>query len=149
MPLPFTPLEYANMHLIYGECRCNGNAASRLYRERYPNALRYPDYRVFINVHQAFSEGRLPSNRRNAGRPRLEHDEGVLNEIENDATTSVRAIAASTRISKSSVHRILKRQASSLSLQACAVVITARLSITGSFLPRDASKTQRRSSIFR
>ncbi|KPJ06059.1 hypothetical protein RR48_14501 [Papilio machaon] len=37
------------MHLIYEECRCNANAASRLYRERYPNDQKYPDYRVFIN----------------------------------------------------------------------------------------------------
>lgn len=109
MPLPYTPLEYANMHLIYGECRCNANAASRLYQERYPNAQRYPDYRVFINVHQAYVEGRIPSARRNAGRPRLEQYEEVLNEIELDTTTSVRAIEAATGIPKSSLQRILKR----------------------------------------
>lgn len=108
MPQPYTPSEYANMHLIYGECQCNANAASRLYRERYPNARRYPDYRVFLNVHQAFSEGRLPSARRNAGRPRLECDEAVLNEINLDSTTSVRTIQAATGVPKSSVHRILK-----------------------------------------
>ncbi|CAK1591656.1 unnamed protein product [Parnassius mnemosyne] len=109
MPQPNTPQEYANMHLIYGECRCNANAASRLYPERYPNAQRYPDYRVFINVHQAFSEGRMPSNRSSAGRPRLDRDEEVLKEIENDSTTSVRAIEEATGIPKSSAHRILKR----------------------------------------
>ncbi|CAH2091175.1 unnamed protein product [Euphydryas editha] len=30
-----TTQEYANMHLIYGECRCNASTAARLYRERY------------------------------------------------------------------------------------------------------------------
>ncbi|GBP35638.1 hypothetical protein EVAR_33841_1 [Eumeta japonica] len=109
MPLPYTPLEYANMHIIYGECRCNANAASRLYRERYPKSPRYPDYRVFINVHQVISEGRLPSNKSNAGRPRLGRDEQVLAEIENNATTSVRAIEAAMEIPKSSAHRSLKR----------------------------------------
>lgn len=142
MPLPYTSLEYANMHLVYGECRCNANAASRLYRERYPNAQRYPDYRVFINVHQAFSEGRLPSDRRNTGRPRLKRDEEVLNEIEYDTTTSVRAIEAATGIPKSS-------QASPIPLQACADVITAGLSTPGRILPCDAAKAQGRSPILR
>ncbi|PZC80774.1 hypothetical protein B5X24_HaOG213998 [Helicoverpa armigera] len=49
MPDLYTAEEYANMHLIYGECRCNTSVAARLYRERYPN------------VHAPYSEGRLPS----------------------------------------------------------------------------------------
>lgn len=110
MPLPYTPLEYANMHLIYGECRCNATAASRLYRERYPNAERYPGYRVFINVHKAYTEGHLPNDRRNTGRPRTVNRRQVLREIQNDPTTSVRAIEAATGIPKSSVHKILQRE---------------------------------------
>ncbi|GBO98544.1 hypothetical protein EVAR_1042_1 [Eumeta japonica] len=85
MPLPYTPFKYANVHFIYGKCQCNANAASKLYRERYPNAQRYPVYRVFINVHQAISEGCLPSNGSNAGIPRLGRDEQVLADIQNDA----------------------------------------------------------------
>lgn len=102
MPQSYTPQDYANMHLIYGECRCNANAASRLYRERYPKDQRYPDYRVFINVHQEFSESRMPSSRRNVGRLRLDRDEEVINEIKNDSTTLARAIKKATAIPKSS-----------------------------------------------
>lgn len=53
--------------------------------------------------------GRLPSARRNAGRPRSECDEEVLNEINIDSTTLVSAIEAATGVPKSSAHRILKR----------------------------------------
>ncbi|GBP19966.1 hypothetical protein EVAR_11356_1 [Eumeta japonica] len=84
-------------------------AASRLYSEEYPNAQKYPDYRVFIHVHQACLEGHLLSDRRNAGRSRSERDEEVLNQIENDSTISIRAIEAATRIPKGSAYRILKR----------------------------------------
>ncbi|KAL3271797.1 hypothetical protein HHI36_022267 [Cryptolaemus montrouzieri] len=63
------------MHLIYGECGCNASAAARLYRERYPNAERHPDYRVFVHVHQSYSEGRLSHVRKSAGRPQADYEE--------------------------------------------------------------------------
>ncbi|KOB62356.1 Transposase-like protein [Operophtera brumata] len=69
MPSRYTAQEYANMHLIYGECLCNANAAARVYRERYSNAERHPAHRVFINVHRSFSEGRFPSQMVGEGRP--------------------------------------------------------------------------------
>ncbi|CAF4928620.1 unnamed protein product [Pieris macdunnoughi] len=68
----YTTQEYANMHLIYGECLCNASEAARRYRERYPNADRYPDHRVFTNVHRLlFSEGRLPNQVHGEGRMSL------------------------------------------------------------------------------
>lgn len=97
------------MHYIYGECRGNGAAAAILYRERYPNALRRPDHRVFINVHLAYAEGRMPHIRVRTGRPRMDYDEEVLQEIENDPTTSARAIERRTGIPKSTVNRITRR----------------------------------------
>lgn len=109
MPDLYTVEEYANMHLIYGECRCNGSAAARLYRERYPNAVRHPDHRVFISVHTAYSEGRLPSTRMAGGRPRRDVDDVVLNEVQSDPSISVRAIERSTGVPKSIAHRSLKR----------------------------------------
>lgn len=109
MPDLYTPGEYANMHLIYGECRCNASAAARLYRERYPDVERHPDYRVFQNVHASYSEGRLPSARTAGGRPRADHDDVVLNEVENDPSTSIRIIENATGVPKSIAHRILKR----------------------------------------
>lgn len=108
----YTSQEYANMHYIYGECRSNANEAASLYRERYPNA-RHPDYRVFIRVHGCYSEGRLPGigvGGTSTGRiANIDTEETVLEEIERDPTTSTRAIARRTRISKSNVHRILKK----------------------------------------
>lgn len=109
MPFVYTAQEYANMHIIYGECHCNASAAARLYRERYPNAARHPDHRVFINVHQSYSQGRLPSAHTAGGRPRGYEENVVLNEVENDPSTSLRAIERATGIPKSIAQRILKR----------------------------------------
>ncbi|KAL3287028.1 hypothetical protein HHI36_001514 [Cryptolaemus montrouzieri] len=78
------------MHFIYGECGCNISAAARLYRERYPNAERHPDYRV----------------RKSGGRPQADYEDMVLDEVENDAGTSVRAIEMNTGVPKSSAQRI-------------------------------------------
>lgn len=78
---------------------CNARAAARLYRERYPNENRYPDYRVFFRVHSAFLEGR----------PRRIDEEAVLKLIEEDPSTSIRSIWRRTGVSIATVHRILKR----------------------------------------
>lgn len=106
----YTTQEYANMHLIYGECRCNASAASRLYRQRYPNADRYPDHRVFTNVHRLlFSVGRLPNQVHGEGRMSLPYEDVVLQAVEEDPSTSVRTIEASTGVTKSTAHRILQK----------------------------------------
>lgn len=109
MPYLYTAQEYANMHIIYGECRRNASAAARLYRERYPNVARHPDHRVFIYAHLSYSQGRLPSNRTAGGRPQEHNDDVVLNEIESDPNASVRTIERSTGIPKSIAHRILQQ----------------------------------------
>lgn len=104
----YTAQEYANMHLIYGECRCNASAAARLYRQRYPNAARHPDHRVFGNVNRSLSEGRFPSQVHSEGRSRLPYDDIVLQAVAEDPSTSMRQIEASTGVPKSVAHRILK-----------------------------------------
>ncbi|CAH0720539.1 unnamed protein product, partial [Brenthis ino] len=110
--IQYEPQEYANMHFVYGECRGNANAAAALYRERYPNA-RHPDYRVFIRVHSCYSEGRIPGSGvggSSAGRiANPDFEDMVLQEVEQDPSTSIRAVARRTGISKSTVHSILKR----------------------------------------
>lgn len=111
MPQVYSHVEYANMHLLYGEFRCNANAAARAYQERYSN-VRHPDYRVFIRVHNAFSEGRMPGagvGGNAEGRPRRHHDDEVLDLVTADPGTSVREISRVTDIEPRSVHRILKR----------------------------------------
>ncbi|GBP26317.1 hypothetical protein EVAR_95488_1 [Eumeta japonica] len=106
----YTTREYANMHLIYEECRYNASAVARLYRERYPNAARYPDHRVFTNVHcLLFSEGHLPNHEHSGGRPANPTEDEVLEAVEEDPSTSVRATEITTGVPKSTAHRILKR----------------------------------------
>ncbi|XP_068618462.1 uncharacterized protein [Battus philenor] len=109
MPSRYTPQEYANMHLIYGECKCNASAAARLYRERYPNAERYPDHRVFVNVHRSLSNGLFPNELHSKGRPSVVSEDKLLEEVTRDPNSSVRGIAARIGITKSTAYRILKK----------------------------------------
>ncbi|CAG5055896.1 unnamed protein product [Parnassius apollo] len=77
------------MHLIYVECQCNDSEAARRYRERYPNADRYPDHRVFTNVHRLlFSDGRLPNQMHGEGRISLPYEEVVLQAVDKDPSCS-------------------------------------------------------------
>ncbi|CAH2085906.1 unnamed protein product [Euphydryas editha] len=87
----YTSHEYTDMHLIYGEARCNARAAARLYAERYPNR-RHPSHEVFSRTHNAISEGRIPGERSGCGRLALFDDDIVLSEVETDPSTSVRFI---------------------------------------------------------
>lgn len=96
------------MHLIYGECRCNANAAARLYRERYPNSERHPDHRVFINLHRSLLEGRFPNQMVSTGRPSIPYEEQVLAAVAEDPSVSVRGLGASIGVPKSIAHRILQ-----------------------------------------
>lgn len=96
------------MHLIYGECRCNASAAARLYRERYPNAARHPDHRVFTNVHRLLSEGRFPSQVHSERRSSHHYEDVVMEAVEENPSISVRGIEATTGVPKSVAHRILK-----------------------------------------
>lgn len=108
----YSPREYANMHLLYGETRCNARAAARLYRERYPNEDRYPDHRVFSRVHRAYTEGRIPGTGVGGvseGRPQRVNEELILREIEEDPSASVRTISRHLDIPRTTVHRVLKK----------------------------------------
>ncbi|GBP23010.1 hypothetical protein EVAR_15684_1 [Eumeta japonica] len=110
MPTRYASQEYANMHLIYGECRYNASAAAILYRERYPNFERYPDHRVFVNVHRSLTEGgHFPNQIRAGGRPSFSYEEKVLHEVADDLSISVRGTEERTGILKSTAHRILQR----------------------------------------
>ncbi|CAH2039702.1 unnamed protein product, partial [Iphiclides podalirius] len=99
MPTRYTSQEYANMHLIYEECRCNASTAARLYRERYPNLERYSDHRVFVNVHRSLTEGgHFPNQIRTGGRARFPNEEEVLQKVADDPSISVRGIEERTGI---------------------------------------------------
>lgn len=109
--------EYAEMHYFYGYARGNARLAARLYRTQgtrrgglQPET--FPDYRVFLRVHNAYMDGRLPgaSNREGTIRRNPEHVETVLEEVIADPSTSTRAISRQTRISQPTVQRILRQQ---------------------------------------
>lgn len=64
----YTLNEYADMHLIYGECRCNAEEASRVYAERFPDrAHPYPQAFRRLDV-RLRTENRL-TPRSYGGRP--------------------------------------------------------------------------------
>jgi hypothetical protein len=51
----FSNNEYADIHLVLGECRNNATAAARLYRERYP-LRRRPSSSVFRRLDHRIRE---------------------------------------------------------------------------------------------
>ncbi|KAL3279477.1 hypothetical protein HHI36_016987 [Cryptolaemus montrouzieri] len=123
------------MHLIYGECGCNASAAVRLYRERYPNAERHPDYRVFVHMYQSYSEGRLPHVPKSGGRPQTDYEDMFLDEVENDAGTSVRAIEMNTGVPKSiAQHNFKTTPIPSIPCATCAKTTTSGLLILNGIL---------------
>lgn len=113
----FTPGEYTDMLMIYGETRrvsTRGNVsysaslAARLYAERYPN--RTPTtYEIILRAVNAYREGRNPGQRGSQGRPQTVDDDVVLEQVTEDPSTSVRLIERRTGVPKSSAQRILKR----------------------------------------
>lgn len=111
----YSQREYAEMHYLYGFCDGNARAAARAYRERYPNRDCFPDYRVFIRVHNSYTNGRLPGQhggRDGRGQQVVENvreRNQVLAEIQRDRSTSQRRISRAIGIPRSRVQRILKK----------------------------------------
>lgn len=111
--MPYSLSEYAEMHYYYGVAEGNGLLAARLYREQLERRgevrEHYPDHRVFINTHRTLMSGQIPGTVRGGGQG-VDPDriDAVLEEVENDPSTSSRKIARSTGIPRTSVLRILK-----------------------------------------
>lgn len=105
----FTCSEYTDMHYLYGFAEGNARLASRLYAERYPNRVQ-PNRQVFADTHERMRQGRvapMETNERGRSVRTLELEEMVLEEIEQNPSTSVRAIANDLGASKSTVWRVL------------------------------------------
>lgn len=106
--------EYAEMHYYYGVAQGNGHLAARLYREqlerRGEEREHYPDHRVFINAHNTLMAGRVPGRSSHEGVPRVDLDvrDQVVEQVQNDPSTSTRTISRRTGIPRTSVMRILK-----------------------------------------
>lgn len=111
----FSNNEYADMHLVLGECRNNATAAARIYREQYP-LRRHPSSNVFRRLDQRMREtgSMMPTGAfyRDAGRPRTSRtpqvEDAVLDLVHENPATSTRAIATMLDLTTSLVGRIIK-----------------------------------------
>lgn len=111
----YTQQEYAEMHYLYGVSNGNGRKAARLYRQRHQNDVnaRLPNHKVFIRVHQAYSENKLPGRpEHHTGRPSIVENmkEEVLEVVRTEPSTSIRKIAQRTGVSRSIVQRMLRKE---------------------------------------
>ncbi|GFX82535.1 DUF4817 domain-containing protein [Trichonephila clavipes] len=107
-----TNSDLADIHFIYSLADGNGCAAVRLYRERYPTR-RQPNHRMFARVHQNLVErGSFRATIEGTGRRRKARtpifEEGALHAVDQTPGTSVRALAASTGKSPTTIHRVLQ-----------------------------------------
>lgn len=109
----FTFEEYADMHLIYGEARCNTREAERLYAERFPNR-RHPSRNTFAAVHRRLRETGSFKPSGGTGHPRtartVAFEEEVLERIAEQPSTSTRAIANEMNAAHQTVWRVLHEQ---------------------------------------
>lgn len=106
--------DYANMVLIYGEARCNGRAARRLYMQRFPDRPS-PSHKVFGRVFQRLQEtGTFRINRVNCGvrrnRRTLGFEEQVLRRIDQNPSISSRNIGHTMGVNHVSVWQVLREQ---------------------------------------
>ncbi|KAL1490093.1 hypothetical protein ABEB36_012835 [Hypothenemus hampei] len=64
----YTAAEYTEMIILFGECGRNAREAARVYGERFPKRLRYPDHKTILHVLARSREiGALIPNRLEAG----------------------------------------------------------------------------------
>lgn len=110
----YTSADYANMILMYGQARCNGRAARRLYSIRFPNRPT-PSHKIFGRVFRRLQEtGTFTTNRVNCGvrrnRRTIRFEEEVLNRIEENQSTSSRSIAQNMHVNHVSVWQVLREQ---------------------------------------
>jgi hypothetical protein len=110
----FSNNEYADIHLVLGECRNNATAAARVYRERYP-LRRHPSSNVCRRLdHRIRETGSVVPKGvfyRDRGRPRIARkpqiEDNVLDLLDENPTSSC-DIALRLDASHSLVSRIIK-----------------------------------------
>lgn len=106
----FTWAEYADMHYMYGLADGNATLAHRLYGERFPHRTQ-PCHTTFSNVHNRLQvTGKLTPNGSNERvRPArtVDLEEAILEQVEDNPSTSVRLVANNIGTSKNTVWRVL------------------------------------------
>jgi hypothetical protein len=91
----YTAAEYAEMLIIYGECRRNAREDAREYAIRFPRRLPHPNYNVFLRlVYRARTLGPwcLP-DKKNGGPPQEVRtpvtEDAVLQSFDDDSRRSI------------------------------------------------------------
>ncbi|XP_071056600.1 uncharacterized protein [Onthophagus taurus] len=113
MPYIFSHREYADMVFVYGFCNGNTVRSVEEYRRRFPNR-RIPNRQVFQSVFtRAGESGMFPSasivSEKQQGLS-LEHEENILDVVENNPGISTRRMAIQSEIPQTMVWKTLKRQ---------------------------------------
>ena len=108
----FSPEEYADIVFVYGFCDGNARAAEREYARRFPRRI-HPGRGVFPETYQRLREtGSTAVRGEGRGRPGLMDNVDVvgqvLEEFNDDPTTSVRRVAARTGVPPTTVHAIVR-----------------------------------------
>uniref|UniRef100_V5GSI1 DUF4817 domain-containing protein n=1 Tax=Anoplophora glabripennis TaxID=217634 RepID=V5GSI1_ANOGL len=106
----YSNAEKFDIMMIYGECRRNARAATRLYRLRYPNRRRQPNDKTFKNLATNLMQyGSFQKSKRDRLRTIRNNDNvaQILQTVENNPTISLRNISEETGISYSSCQRML------------------------------------------
>ena len=101
----YTNAELADMHLAYEAALCNGRATQRLYAQRNPRRVT-SSHTYFARFHQQTSDIEsfiVNTQARERTVRTLENEENVLDVLQNNPSTSTRAIASHVGISHSSV----------------------------------------------
>lgn len=112
MPFVYSYDEYVDMILVYGECHKNARLARDVYAHRYPNRIT-PCWKTFSCVERTMRRGVFPSGKPILPRQRpAQRDENliaVLAYINVNPHVSIRVLEEELGISKSTIHRILKK----------------------------------------
>ena len=99
--------------MCYGAAGGNGRRSLRMYQERFPNR-NHPHHTKFARLYKRHREDGSLRPRCIRGRPRQTKtpvfDEQVLERVDNDLSTSTRAIAHAMGSNQSSVLRVFSRK---------------------------------------
>ncbi|GFU34937.1 uncharacterized protein TNCV_2992291 [Trichonephila clavipes] len=97
---------------MYGATQGNGAASERMYRERFPGRKKHPDCQTFERIHRELrTSGTFYASRRGTGigRHRRTHslEQRILSTVDNNFSTSLRAVGSALGVSHQSVLRTL------------------------------------------
>jgi hypothetical protein len=98
------------MIITFARCGNNAREAVRLYREQFPQRQSHPDHKTILKlIARGRETGQMqPVRRRSWGCSKtVEHEEAVLNVLEEDGTRNIRTVSREMGLSKSSVQRVL------------------------------------------